>query len=395
MKLIKHIPFLLIALLLIACSSDDDQASSEENSSLNPLEDHYEIETFKVLQLGEEVTSSDKTYTWHFENQEVSTQPTYAFISSETGSFEVAVAVSDGQNTEEFTTTIEVVQPQAPYSKNISEVIDYQPAPGQFINKLPNYDDGDTKEEMVSKAFLALTEGGGISLGAFGGSVTFKFDHTIMNTDGANFKVLGNAFMTNAAENRGNSEPGIIMVAWDKNGNGIPDEDEWYEIVGSAHDQSTTIQDYKVTYFQPDPDKEPVPGEGLVVDKEYIKWKDNQGEEGYLPKIGMHQQNYFPNWLSQDSLTFKGTRIAGTFEDVNGDGSYYEGTILDYGYADNAPNDDERTEVDIDWAVDQTGEPVELPGIDFIKIYTGVLQEIGALGEVSTEVMGAEDLNIE
>ena len=31
---------------------------------------------------------------------------------------------------------------------------------------------------------------------------------------------------------------GVIMVAYDKNQNGMPDEDEWYEIAGSAHEDA-------------------------------------------------------------------------------------------------------------------------------------------------------------
>ena len=35
-----------------------------------------------------------------------------------------------------------------------------------------------------------------------------------------------------------------------------------------------------------------------------------------------------------------------------------------------------------------------LPGVDFVKIYTGVHQVNGWLGECSTEVMGVEDLHL-
>ena len=31
--------------------------------------------------------------------------------------------------------------------------------------------------------------------------------------------------------------------------------------------------------------------------------------------------------------------------------------------------------IDIDWAVDAQGNPAHLPGVDFIKIYTGINQE--------------------
>jgi hypothetical protein len=70
------------------------------------------------------------------------------------------------------------------------------------------------------------------------------------------------------------------------------------------------------------------------------------------------------------------------------------GTSYDYGYADNAPNNDEASNIDMSWAVDKNGKYVKLPGIDFIKVYTGINQEAGWLGEVSTEVAGAYDLHL-
>ena len=57
-------------------------------------------------------------------------------------------------------------------------------------------------------------------------------------------------------------------------------------------------------------------------------------------------------------------------------------------------NASEDSAIDIDWAVDANGNKVHLPGVDFIKIYTGINQENGWLGECSTEVSGVEDLHI-
>ena len=55
----------------------------------------------------------------------------------------------------------------------------------------------------------------------------------------------------------------------------------------------------------------------------------------------------------------------------------------------------EKSSFKIDWAVDAAGNPVALPGIDFVKIYTGVNQFNGWLGECSTEVAGVTDLHLE
>ena len=65
-----------------------------------------------------------------------------------------------------------------------------------------------------------------------------------------------------------------------------------------------------------------------------------------------------------------------------------------YGYADNMSNTADGSAIDIDWAVDAQEQPARLSGVDFIRIYTGVNQENGWLGECSTEVAGVEDLHL-
>jgi len=43
--------------------------------------------------------------------------------------------------------------------------------------------------------------------------------------------------------------------------------------------------------------------------------------------------------------------------------------------------------------VNAAGQSVHFDAIDFIRIYTGVNQNAGWVGELSTEVCGAEKLN--
>ncbi len=45
------------------------------------------------------------------------------------------------------------------------------------------------------------------------------------------------------------------MVAYDKNKNGKPDDDEWYEIAGSEYFKNETLKNYNITYFKPDENK--------------------------------------------------------------------------------------------------------------------------------------------
>ena len=259
----------------------------------------------------------------------------------------------------------------------ITKVFEYCPAPGQFINTLPESTDADTPEMMRQKAETALTNGGMICLGGFGGYVVFGFDHSIVNTTGNDFVILGNAGINGA-------EPGIIMVSYDANGNGLPD-DAWYEIAGSAYHKPTTVRNYEITYFKPA--SEPSPNE-----PNYIRWTDNRGQSGYIAKNSHHTQTYYPSWMG-DSYTLKGTLMEATIYDQLGTGMLWVSPAYDWGYADNWPNTDVRAQIDIDWAVDIDGNPVTLKGIDFVKVYTGNRAEGGWIGEISTEITGFVDLN--
>ena len=42
----------------------------------------------------------------------------------------------------------------------------------------------------------------------------------------------------------------------------------------------------------------------------------------------------------------------------------------------------------------ETREPVHLPGVDFIRVYTALNQYCGWIGETSTEIFMARDMHI-
>ncbi len=286
-------------------------------------------------------------------------------------------------------------------SPYIYKVYEYCPAPGQFVNELPKYENGDDANMMRLKAEEAIADNnqGMITLGGWGGYVVFGFDHMIENNpESKDFVVLGNAFYSNSntsqnSRNGGSCEPGIICVSYDENGNGKPD-DSWYEIAGSEYNNS--IHDYQLTYYSPNPNHIATPdlNNKAIIDTTYIAWQDNKNQKGYMNQIAYHTQPYFPQWIADNSLTFNGTKLNDNFIDESGNGSYYVLYAYDYGYADNHPNNSEEAQIDIDWAVDETGNPANLPGIHFVKVYTGVHQQCGWIGETSTEVTGAIDLHL-
>ena len=299
-------------------------------------------------------------------------------------------------------TLIRGAKAQSPY---ISRVFEYKPAPGQFVNELPEYEEGDTPEEMALKAEESI-EGTTkilVTLGGYGGYIVFGFDHLVVNVPNEyDFKIWGNAFYANANPNPdaskegGSCEPGIVMVSYDANKNGLPD-DEWYELAGSEYTKPETIKNYRIVYLKPDENKEKTPNKDYPAlnDTTYIRWTSNQGTKGYISRNIYHSQPYYPMWINEESMTFEGTKLADNYVDESGTGSYYVQYAYPWGYADNHPNSDVRSGFKIDWAVNSNGELVNLPGIHFVKVYTGVNQYCGWLGETSTEIMGAEDLHID
>lgn len=325
---------------------------------------------------------------------------------------------------------ITVKEPAKKLSPYIAKVYDYLPAPGQFVNQLPPYEPGDSHADMVRKAgeWLVGEEATMITLGGWGGYVVFGFDHLVLNVAGKrDFRVNGNAFGSadNGRPNApfgGSCEPGIVMVAYDANGNGQPDEDEWYEIKGSSNfsaekelwydfavenkNDVAVYRDYSMTYHRPqkeEPELDAEPGNPLAFAtiEKYIRWTDNQNNEGYKVKNVYHNQSYYPAWVDKDELQFKGIRLPnnaineGKFNPGINQGSvYYVLYGFRYGYVDNYPNLHDNSAIDIDWAIDKEGNAVHLPGIHFVKVYNAINQENGWLGECSTEVDRGEDLHM-
>lgn len=274
----------------------------------------------------------------------------------------------------------------------ISRIIEYKPAPGQFINQ-----EGIGTPEAAESIVGGLD--GLVSLGGFGGYIVLGFDHQILNDPdnpyGVDFTVAGNATPNH-------SEPGIVMVMCETGcgeHNGV-----WYELKGSAYDLPATIRNYTITYRNPKSE--------AAAD---VEWSDSEGQISALKKVSAHGQPYYPlpeifTGYPQDEVSFTGTLIG---HDINDDNpQFIRITAQSYGYADNLPftgskppflpdnphtvgvtEGDGGDAFDIDWAVDGEGRPVHLDAIDFIKIYTAVNANAGWLGEISTEVRAVIDVS--
>ena len=232
-----------------------------------------------------------------------------------------------------------------------SEVFEYTPAPGQFIGDTKT--GGFTGEERsaadaVAYAERRLAAKSYVSLGGFGGYIVVGFDHSIDNNEGYDFAVQGNSF-------DGSSEPGVVWVMRDENGNGQPD-DTWYELAGSETGKTETIQNYAVTYYRPSEPMQPV------------QWTDNQGNSGEIDYLKQfHKQDYYyPAWIEADSYTLTGTMLKARNYDKSGNGAMWVQPAYDWGYAGNYSEQDWLPTYkavdcfDISRAVDNQGGSVEL-----------------------------------
>ncbi|QDO93985.1 cell surface protein [Formosa sediminum] len=354
--------------LCLSCSSDDDPILAPE-IELSVAEQNVEM-TMGETKSFEAFNLNDDEYitAWTIGDSLVSSETSYNFTPETSGAYALSYHAynESGDYTFNYNITVEAyIRPTTSSSTAyVSEIIDYVPAPGQYINTDLGNDRG--------AATVVGGSSGLVSLGAWGGSITLGFDHTILNTaDATDFIVYGNAFSSAA-------EPGIIWVMQDENANGVAD-DTWYEIKGSGHDLDGTSRNYSVTYFKPATD-----------DDDDVFWEDSEGATGVVKKNSFRTQGYYPAWITADSYTVSGTLLSDENVDLSNP-SFVKSLAFEYGYADNTSGGDA---IDISDAIDDAGNTVSLSGIDFVKIQTGVQADLGWLGELSTEVKGVADLSL-
>ena len=388
----KTLLTLLLPILLAGCTSDIPMVNLG-------IDDTYYIPRMSKLLLQSALTGRE--YEWKVDGVTVSTSNSYVFLAQHEGVYNLTFDIIDDSTPYHFDFTVNVLHEEVEYSTYISRVYEYHPAPGQFINEMPQYEPGDTYADILRKCEESITGTNDvmISLGGYGGYVTFGFDHTVINVPGQNdFRIWGNAFyeLTNPDARGGSAEPGIVMVSYDINCNGLPD-DPWYELAGSEYYHQATRHHYSITYARPDDNHTPEEDDtGYLDDIHYIRWHDSDGTTGYLPKNIFHRQSYYPLWITDDEISFTGSLLAPNGIDLSGTGRYYVLYAYDWGYVDNHPNDfGDLNSFDIGNAVDADGNHVDLPGADFIRVYTGLNQYCGWLGETSTELSRARDLHID
>lgn len=293
----------------------------------------------------------------------------------------------------------------------------------------------------------------GVSLGAFGGYVVLDFGVPAKdeagnvtggiyndpdNAYGVDFILYGNAMGTWA-------EPGCVQVSLDG--------ENWYDLAGSLHyrpettDKGYAIWDYSTTYTHPEAAESEGTGANGVAVPYASTYKlrptsTEKTESGTVAINAWHKHSYFPlynnyfvalNGLSTSlnglvppltglnlttfgsyaaktdasaaKLTLKGVKLV---PPKNNNANSTAPDDFLFGYVDCHPNGlrsnvqlnpytTGRTSnttsngdpMDLSWAVNKDGSPKQLEAVRYVRVYTGVQQMNGIMGESSTEVLGS------
>lgn len=248
---------------------------------------------------------------------------------------------------------------------SFAKVNEYICAPSQYTNGSI----GSNIESTVS------ANGGTVSLGNFGGYVTYEFTDKIQNSDanpyGIDFKITGNAF--NAAHTT--QEPAQVWVSQDGN--------NWYALAGSEHYEDAVVWDYQLTYIN----------NGSKV----LDYTDNQGGSGTTKGAYPVAEKYPTVSFSDESITLDGVlltsqRTASTSNGISTSFGYVDALagVKDSSvvnpYAENPASNSKDGQFDISWAVDGMGYPVKLDWVKYVKVQTATFIDGGIFGEKSTEI---------
>lgn len=188
----RQVLYLFISgfLAFLSCTQDKIQMVSLG------IDDVYYLPRMKTYLLSPAFTGDEYRWTLHRNGTDslVSTERSYIFLAKDTGTYQMTFEIIDKETPYKHDFRFEVMQEEIEYSPYLSKVYDFCPAPGQFVNTMPEYEEGDTKETILKKVEenISGTNDVMISLGGYGGYVIFGFDHTVINVKGKkDFMILG------------------------------------------------------------------------------------------------------------------------------------------------------------------------------------------------------------
>ena len=315
----------------------------------------------------------------------------YVFEAKEQGEHLLTLKFTDGSMAMEQPFLLHVCPPAGTFRRSfdgqamVHKVYAFQPAPGHQVNGYiivgDSYPEDCTHEQACDSVLAHFQRHWSISLGSQGGYLIAGFDHSVRNSGGGyDLCVRGNPFNYQ-------SEPGIIWVSQDDNGDGLPN-DQWFELAGSEYGGSRHLTEYAITYYRPE------------ARKSATAWRDCLGATGYVPYLSYWNPHdyYWQPWIQGTEHTYFGSRLE--------DRSTYESGIsdippYDWGYVDNLGSDfingpaGKMNYFRLSNARTWDGQPANLEYIDFIRIQTAQIGSTPNLGDISTEVYYISDYHME
>ena len=339
----------VMVLAFAGCSKDDPEPLSIEG-----LASQYETPNCKVLEIKPTIANGTAAkYKWSCGDSIYSTDEVFTFITAEVGKKDFVLTVTDAEE-KVYTANFAINVTDGGYKNIQTSVVEYDPTPYWYIN---TYVIKNRNKAAVIKELNDMLKAGkmfkeidmkkvfrrGLPIGSMGGSAVLGFDHTIVNVPGED------DFKMEALPDTGLS--GVVYVAYDKNKNSLPDEDEWYELKGDNYGKekvenpnafvtySSVVYDQDWNKFEihykDDLDEQP-----LMVGRACFPGYDDQGN--FMKESGWRELPFTINYK----------RVFANEDN--------KGYVCDFKNAFNIEN-----------AVDQKGNSVNLPGIDFIKIVAG------------------------
>lgn len=339
------------------------------------------------------------TYTWTLDGITVAEPATqqaraveYILSGLTEGKHELILTMKNSKETQSQTFTVNVCPAEGTYQRPVTgssramvnKVYEFMPAPGHQVNGYTVVGDfgpaGMTMQQACDSVYSHFQRKYMVSLGAQGGYLIAGFDHSVENSGDYDLCIKGNPYSYQ-------SEPGIVWVSQDENGDGLPN-DTWYELAGSEYGTDNEIVDYATTYYKPIEAGKP------------IYWKDNQGNTGIVPYMKMWNTHamYWQDWVPGTEHTYFGSYLKNY---VTYENAYSNEPPFQWGYADQLGEEyfegpaGKCSYFKISNAVDFKGRKAQLKYIDFVKVQTAQAAWTRNLGEVSTEVYYISDYHLE
>lgn len=347
------------------------------------------------IEIRPHILENTEGYSWQWQvngvdvdgsGQTVTGSPRLIFRATEQGTTNVCLLLRNDTSEVRREVIVHQCPPAGTYRRTtpstrrmVDKVYEYQPAPGHQVNGYiitgRSFPDGCTHEQACDTVLSHFERQWMTSLGGWGGYLVAGFDHSVPRNDTKpDLCIKGNPYDYQ-------SEPGIIWVSQDVNGDGLPN-DLWYELAGSEYGTRNHTTGYAMTYYRP---QHPHMG---------VAWKGSGGESDYIPYMSYWNpaDYYWQDWQrDKETLTFFGSMLESNVSYSNGVSSL---PPYAWGYADNLGEDYiEGTRgrmgyYDIRRARTWDGKPAELEYIDFVKVQTAITGHTPNLGDASTEVYG-------